>query len=36
MMFVASPETELENYEKVIDEVWSNFELYSGSLKGNG
>ena len=35
MMFVASPETELEN-EKVIDEVWSNFELYSGSLKGNG
>lgn len=35
LMFVASPETEYKNNEKVIDEVWSSFRMYSGGLSGN-
>lgn len=35
LMFVASPEEEYKNNEKVIDEVWSSFQMYSGGLSGN-
>lgn len=35
LMVVASPEAEFKANEKVIDEVWSSFAMYSGGLSGN-
>lgn len=35
LMFVASPEADYKNNEKIIDEVWSSFGMLSGGLSGN-
>jgi len=32
LMFVYSPEPDYKNNEKVIDEIWSSFEMYTGGL----
>lgn len=35
MMVIASPEADFKANEKIMDEAWSSFAMYSGGLSGN-